>query len=613
MSITIDFQPVGKKVTIQKGQTLLQAAQTAGVGLTAICGGQKSCGACLVKLIGHDDTNPLSDIEIELIPESKRDSGFRLACQTIVEKSMVVEIPPESLTALQRTQVEGDEEAIDFDPNIRFFDVELSEVLQKDLQSDWEKIQQVLKEKGVSNPHVSSLILLKQLPGILRENKWSIRIVLCQDTVVALFPSNTTMLGMAVDVGTTKLAGYLVDLSTGKTLSKNGAMNPQMSYGEDIMARISYIMDEDQGENLQQVIIDAINQMAEDLCQTAESDLTPSQIIETIIVGNTAMHHILLGLPVTQLGVAPFLSAVSTPLDIVASEIGLNVSESSMVHLFPNIAGFVGADHVSMLLAAGIHKTKETTLFIDIGTNTEITLFTESRALACSAASGPAFEGAHIKDGMRAADGAIERIMIDEMGLQYQTINEEKAVGICGSGILDAIAQMLDSGVINQQGRFNGEHSLVRKGEKGLEMVVADASQTKHQYDIVINRKDISEIQLAKAAIRAGIELLLKAVSIPWQDVKKMIIAGAFGSFIDIKSAETIGLFPPLDHVEVKQVGNAAGIGAKIALISKQKRKEAAQIAGFIEYLELSTHKGFTSEFTKAMHLGGSLGLLKED
>ena len=602
MSITIDFQPIGKKVNIQIGQTLLQAAQTAGIGLTATCGGQKSCGACLVRLIGHSDANELSDNEIELIPKPKRDAGFRLACQTIVKESTVVEVPPESLTTLQRTQIEGDEENIGFDPQIRYVDIELSKAVQKDLKSDWEKVQRQLRERDVSNPQVSSLIILKHLPRILRENNWSVRVALSNDIVVGLFPPNTPLLGMAVDVGTTKIAGYLVDLCTGKTLSRFGTMNPQMSYGEDLMARITYMVNENQGENLQHVIVDAINEMAIKLCQTVENNPSPSQIVETVLVGNTAMHHILLGLPVKQLGVAPFLSAVSTPLDILSSEIGLKVSEGSMVHLLPNIAGFVGADHVSMLLAAGIQKTLDTTLFIDIGTNTEITLFANGQALTCSCASGPAFEGAHIKDGMRAADGAIEKIRIDPAGIHYQTINGGNPIGICGSGILDAVAQMLQSGVINRLGSFTADHALVSKGEKGLEMIVVKASQTKHQHDIVINRKDISEIQLAKGAIRAGIELLLKEALIHWRNVKKVIIAGAFGTFIDIKSAETIGLFPPLAGIKVKQVGNAAGIGAKIALLSRLKRKEAAQIADFIEYVELSTHKGFTNEFTKAMY-----------
>lgn len=601
MSIIINFQPIGKKIHIQKGQSLLQAAQSAGIGLSAICGGQKACGSCLVRIVGVSLANPPSEIEIDLISPEKRASGFRLACQTVVAESTVVEIPPESLTALQRTQIEGDEKNVEFDPCISFYDIEFSASEQKDLRSDWEKIRQVLQKKGISDPQVSSLTVLKQLPHILRENNWSVRVVLSENQVSAILPPNSAILGLAVDVGTTKIAGYLVDLSTGVTLAQNGAMNPQMSYGEDIMTRISYLMDADQKDDLQNLIINTISQMAEALCQQAEKNLTPFQIIDTVLVGNTAMHHILLGLPVKQLGVSPFLSAVSTQVDILASEIGLKVSESSRVHFFPNIAGFVGADHIAMLLSAGINDIEKTTLFIDIGTNTEITLFTGVRSIACSTASGPAFEGAHIKDGMRAADGAIERVRIDETGINYQTINDKKPVGICGSGILDAIAQMVNSGVINPQGGFNADHPLVRKGDKGPELVLANAEKTKHQQDIIINRKDVSEIQLAKGAIRAGIELLLNAAEIRWQDVEKVIIAGAFGTFIDVKSAETIGLFPSLKEVKVKQIGNAAGIGAKMALLSRQKRKEATQIADSIEYLELSTHAEFTSEFAKAM------------
>jgi uncharacterized 2Fe-2S/4Fe-4S cluster protein (DUF4445 family) len=504
---------------------------------------------------------------------------------------------------------------------------------------------------------------MRALPTLLRENDWTVRVGLRGDQVVSVTAPDVPLLGLAVDIGTTKVAGYLVDLTTGETLAMRGLMNPQIAYGEDVMARIAYTIEHQQGlQVLQAAIVDALNELARDLCTKGATHLDPcpSHIVEAVVVGNTAMHHLFLGLPVKQLGLAPYVAAVSSPLDVRATEIGLQLAPGATVHLLPNIAGFVGADHVSMLLATNAHQptspppgrteapptglstspplgqfvprseaqtggTEEPLtsrspgpptspplggteggaiiLRLDIGTNTEITLAAAGRLIACSTASGPAFEGAHIRDGMRAAEGAIERVRITDGKLEYQTIGGGPPVGICGSGILDAIAQLKLAGALNHRGAMDPHHPLVRQGENGPEVVLAPAPLTRHGRDVLLNRKDVSEIQLSKGAMRAGIEILLQQFGLAADDIDRFIIAGAFGTYIDVASAVAIGMFPALPLERFRQVGNAAGIGAKLALLSSAQRTASSALAARVEYLELTNYPDFTNEFAKAMSL----------
>jgi uncharacterized 2Fe-2S/4Fe-4S cluster protein (DUF4445 family) len=316
------------------------------------------------------------------------------------------------------------------------------------------------------------------------------------------------------------------------------------------------------------------------------------------------MHHLFLGLPVRQLGLAPYVAAVSAPLDAKAQDIGLGFAPGATVHLLPNIAGFVGADHVAMLLATEAEEMADKVVVrIDIGTNTEITLSANGRLVACSTASGPAFEGAHIRDGMRAAEGAIERVRVSDGSVDYQTIGDGPPVGICGSGILDAIAQFKMAGILNRRGAMDKEHPLVRQSDDGTEVLLAAADATRHGRDIVLNRKDVSEIQLSKGAMRAGIEILLEQFGLTADDIDAFIIAGAFGTYIDVASAITIGMFPSLPLERFRQVGNAAGIGAKLSLLSSKQRAQAATLATNVEYLELTNYPGFTNQFARAMSL----------
>jgi uncharacterized 2Fe-2S/4Fe-4S cluster protein (DUF4445 family) len=333
-----------------------------------------------------------------------------------------------------------------------------------------------------------------------------------------------------------------------------------------------------------------------------ELSLSPEQVVDVVAVGNTAMHHLFSGLPVEQLGSAPYVPVVSEPLAFDASEIGLVTAPGARVFMPANIAGYVGADHVSALLATQSYAAHRTTLVADIGTNTEISLTYQGQVFSCSCASGPAFEGAHIHDGMRAAAGAIDRVHINDGQVILSTINNEPPVGICGSGILNAVAQMLDAGIIDERGVLRGGHERVRARGRQAEFVLAPAGETGHGREVVVTRKDVNEIQLAKGAIRAGIEILLQEAKIPAEAIEEFIIAGAFGTFLDLGSALRVGMFPTIPLERYHQVGNAAGVGAKEMLISRARRAESVQIANGVNYIELTTYATFTPQFVEAMY-----------
>ena len=320
------------------------------------------------------------------------------------------------------------------------------------------------------------------------------------------------------------------------------------------------------------------------------------------MVGNTAMHHLFLGLPVSQLGLAPYVPAVADALDVKARDLGLAFAPGAYVHLLPNIAGFVGADHVAMLLATGLWDEDKVLVGLDIGTNTEVALKAGDRLLTCSTASGPAFEGAHIRFGMRAATGAIERVRLADSRVEDQTIGNTPPVGLCGSGILDAISQLRLAGIMDRLGKIK-PHPRTRQGEKGLEFVLVDADESGVNEDITISRADVSEIQLAKGAMRAGIRILLKKAGLSEADLEGVVVAGAFGTYIDVGSAVTIGMFPPLPPDRFQQVGNAAGMGARLALLSTAQRSRALEIARRVEYIELTNEQSFSTEFARAMAL----------
>jgi len=532
---TIELQPLGRRIRAGAGQSVLATAQSVGVELQAVCGGVGTCGQCKVRCVSGNLTEPTLE-EFEQLGEAGIRVGSRLACQAVPLSDVQMEIPAESLTSLQRVQIEGGGQCVPVDPVL--------------------PLQELVSRRPI--------------------------------------------LGLAIDLGTTKLAGYLVDLESGRTIAASGRMNPQIVYGEDVISRIAFAnKGEDGRRQLREKVIEALNALATELC--IEAHISVDHIFEAVIAGNTAMHHFFLGLPVGQLGTAPYLPATVEPLYQSAEGLGLRLAPNAKVYTPPNIAGYVGGDHVAMLLGIDLNRRPQPTLMIDIGTNTELTLCADGRLFSCSCASGPAFEGAHIQQGMRAAPGAIERVRFEAGEIQYYTIDRQPPTGICGSGILDAIAALLDANLLDERGNFRKQASGLHAGKHDNEFVLAGPEQTESGSSIVLTRQDISEIQFAKAAIRAGIEVLLKLANLAGESLQSIVIAGAFGSYLDMRSAVRVGLFPDIPLERFRQVGNAAGLGARFVLASSTARREAEQIVERIQYVELTNHPAFHEQFVKAL------------
>jgi len=602
MTFYVEFEPVGRRGECPSGGTLLDGARQLGVDLVSLCGGTGNCGRCIVQIIEGGVSEPMPG-ESEFLSFEQLTAGYRLACQTTPTSDCKVRVPPASLTAPQRTQVEGEEIPVVPEPVVPTYPVALSPPSLDDLRADAVRLTDALAQQhGLTETSVD-LAILHQLSHRLREGDCRFRVAVRGREIVALLLPEARPLGLAVDLGTTKIAAYLVDLETGQTVASEGLMNPQIAYGEDVIARLALAReDSSQATLLQTLIVEALNETAAEMC--ARIGAESLHIVDSVVVGNTAMHHLFLGLPVEQLTQAPYVPAVASALDIKVRDLGLHFAPGGYVHLLPNIAGYVGADHVAMLLATGMAQSEGVVLAIDIGTNTEICLAHRGALTSLSCASGPAFEGAHIKHGMRAADGAIEHLRLVQDRVEYQTIGGAPPVGLCGSGILDALAQLHLAGVVDAKGRM-GEHPRVRQTDGPREFVlVGEGEDGSDRPAITFTQKDVRALQLAKGAMRTGINVLLETSGLNPDEIERVIIAGAFGTYIDVASAVAIGMLPRLPLERFRQVGNAAGMGAKLALISRSKRAEAQSLARRIGYVELARDSQFAKTFAQAMYLG---------
>jgi uncharacterized 2Fe-2S/4Fe-4S cluster protein (DUF4445 family) len=582
---------MGIRLLCSEPLKLLDAARQAGIGLRSDCGGAGICGKCIVQIIQlFNDFHP-SEIEKSFLSDSQLADGLRLACETIIENDLKVLIPFNSVTAGQILQVEGGKNFVQPDPLIRQEMISLSEATLDDLSSDFSRIQQALNIKPLN----ASLEVIRLLPYTLRNNHWKANLIIRENELLNIteqaFPK---LLGLAVDVGSTKLACYLVDLETGEVLAAKGVPNPQIAYGEDIMARLAYSLKEKEGlSNLHSLLMKSINQTAGDLC--AQICVLSTDIMDVCLVGNTAMHHFFLGLPIESLAFSPFVPAVSDALNPLSSEIGFDSMHGGRVYIPAVIAGFVGSDHLAFLLAEGFGEDNRVRLGIDIGTNTEIALQKGGKVVSVSTASGPAFEGAHIRFGMRAAPGAIEHISIDRKGkVHFQVIGDQPPVGICGSGILDAVSELRRHGILNSRGRLDKSAPGVQIDDLGKPVFTLTKS-------ITLSQNDIDQILLAKGAIRAGIDVLMDYLKVNPDEIEEVLIAGAFGSYMHPENAMRIGMLPeiPLSHVRV--VGNAAGTGARMMLISKSARHKSEELSKRIEYLELTVYPEFSLFYARGI------------
>jgi uncharacterized 2Fe-2S/4Fe-4S cluster protein (DUF4445 family) len=601
---TIDFEPIGKRVRCQAEETVADCGSRSGIGLNSICGGLGTCQSCKIQVISGK-VSEYTQSELRFFTAKELKEGWRLACQVHPFGSCKIMVPPESMTSLQRVQVEGLTLTAKLEPPIQTYLSELAPPSLIDQKADLDRLLMDLKTRFNVDCDKYDLKEIRGLPDRLRSLKWKCQSVIRKGELIHVMPRKSIPLGLAIDLGSTKIAGYLIDMTRGKTISSKGSMNPQISYGEDIITRIANVVhSRKDGSFMQKLVVEGIAELCADLCK--EANVEVEDIVEVVVVGNTAMHHLFLELPVKQLGLSPFIPVVNNEIEVKADDLGLHIAPGAYVYLLPNIAGFVGADHVAVLLATRTLWDVGLTLILDVGTNTEVSLIDRDKIIATSCASGPAFEGGHIKFGMRAAAGAIEKFLIVDGEIKYQTVNNEPPIGICGSGIVDVIAQLYVNGIVDPSGKLLDGHKRVRdnKGQKEFVIVDNDTGSGSGQSSVAITQKDIRELQLAKAAIRTGIQALLETVGHSESEISKVIIAGAFGSYIDIGNAVEIGLLPSIPVHRFKQVGNAAGLGARLALISMSQRQLAKEIAGRVRYLELSGAPDFNKTFLQASYLG---------
>lgn len=619
------FQPSGRRGYVDDGTTILDASVQLGVDLETVCGGQAKCGKCRVRIEeGHFDrygiessaehVSPMEEQERSFFEKHSGLSGYRLGCQTQTKGDLLVFVPVESRKGKQVVRKEAGDRQIEVKPAVRRYYVELAPATLEDSLGDWQRLHQALEERyGCSGLRIDYRALLV-LQETLRKEDWKATVwVWMGEEVIAVDPGLVeASYGLAVDLGTTTVAGYLCELETGNLVATDSMMNPQVVFGEDVMSRITYAMRTEEGlQKLNDAIIEGLNDLAGRMA--AQAGIERRDIVDCVVVGNTAMHHLFLNIHPEHLGKVPFAPALHSSIDIKARDLGLRIGEGSYVHVLPIEAGFVGADNVGVLIAEEPHKADDLVLIVDIGTNGELVLGNKERLVSVSCATGPAFEGAHIRHGMRAAPGAIERVEIDPQTREprYKIIGNDlwsdesgdlQPRGICGSGIIDVVAQMWRAGVILRNGRLNTDldSPRMRVGEEGPEFVLAWAEETAIGDDIVITQDDIRAVQLAKGAMYAGAKLMMAHLGV--KKLNRVILTGAFGSYIDSTQAMMMGLLPDCDLEKVYAVGNAAGDGARMALLNVDKREEADQIARQVEYLELTVVAGFQDEFAEAMY-----------
>jgi len=660
--VMVIFQPSGRRGEVPKGVNIIEASRLLGVDIEALCGEKKVCGKCVVRIEeGHfekyniqstmDNVSSWKEEEAKFINEERKNKGFRLGCVAKIIGDILVFVPEESRAGKQIVSKAARDIHIDHDPAVKLYTVQLDGPTFENKIGDFERLCNGLeREYGLTDLTID-ILTLRQLPMVLRQEKWLVTVSVWNDKeIVRVRPGRVeTSYGIAIDVGTTTCAGYLCNLQTMEVISTASLMNPQCKYGEDVMARITFSMTTPDGlQRMSDDIIEGLN----DLIGKAIADTHPpkkkvkkkkgedgpdeykevpeegktylrliKEDIEDITIGfNTAMNHILLGLNPEYVGLAPFPPVIHHSLDIRARDLKININPSSYVFVLPNEAGFVGGDNVGVLLAEEPYKHDETQLIIDIGTNGELILGNRHKLISSSCATGPAMEGAQLSFGMRAAPGAIERIEIDPetYDVDYKVIGREatrkfskpeemKAKGICGSGILDVLAELYSSGVITMTGAFNKKalkgHLRFRKNaDTGQpEFILAFKEESSIDKDIVITQKDIRQIQLAKGALYAGCKLMMKRMGV--EKVDKVKIAGAFGTHVDRTKALVMGLFPDCKIENIFGVGNAAGDGCRAALLNVQKRVEANWCSRNVEYLELTVEPTFEKDFMEAMQL----------
>jgi len=660
---SITVYPGGKKITASEGDVLLRVLKKAGFPIPASCGGQGICGKCRVVVKGgvcHASPSPF-------LRKEEISQGYCLACLVLIEGDMEIEIPPESLAAALHTETSTADQATivgyrpageksgqssdskapafefaqpavteptasrrilfeekpiikdklvlgkwEIETRTKRLHLRLHPPTLEDHRSDIERLRAELVSAGFSGDRMRCpLPVLKKLSKVLRAGLWQITVTLIElpdgVEILDIQPGDQTQhhLGLAIDVGTTTVVVYLVDLLTGQVIETAGGYNAQVRCGEDVISRIIYARTPEGLAELQQLVISTINELIEQILKA--TGLSARNIGCVVAAGNTTMIHLLLGLDPRYIREEPYIPTVSLVPPVKASELGLKVNENAYLYCLPAIASYVGGDITAGILTTGMHKEPQLTMFIDIGTNGEIVLGNADWLVAASCSAGPAFEGGEVLHGMRAAHGAIESVAIDRESLEprLSVIGQVAPAGICGSGIIDTLAEMFLSGLLDRKGKICRDilHPRLREGEYGFEYVLAFAKDTAIGKDIVITEIDIDNILRAKGAVYAGCSTLLKQMGLGIEDIERFLIAGGFGRYLNIHNAVVIGLLPDLPYERFRYLGNSAVTGGHLALLSQRLWREAEQIARSTTYLELSTSASFMDEYVSALFL----------
>ncbi len=653
---TVHFTPGDIAVTVPSGAMLAEAAQLAGFDLNQPCGGQGRCGRCAV-IVDDPATRDASSARsavrrrstIRLAPEDVA-AGYALACQTVIEGDAWVTVPPQQ--AIERKLVTQKVAArvelpFVYEPDqhqsIRRYFLRLDPPDLSDQTDDWARVLRGLATAGVARPQ-ASLQVLRALPGVLRGESddrdqmeppadvwhagpapWEVTAIIAIDTwdrpegppqLLAILPGDRTgrNLGAAVDIGTTTISVWLVDLESGEVVAQVADYNGQIARGEDVISRIIYAKKQDRLEEIQRLVTGTLNRLLEAACKQVSA--TTNEIFKLVIAGNTTMTHLLLAIPPESIRLAPYVPVVNHVPTLTAGELGLAAHPQAIVDCLPGVASYVGADISAGVLSTHMDEADELTLFIDVGTNGETVLGNADWLVTCACSAGPAFEGAGVEHGMRATAGAIEEVWINSDTLEptYRVIGrgEEKPKGICGSGLLSLLAEMFVTGVIDKAGNLNlGAAPRIREGEHGPEYVVAWGRETAHGRDITITKVDIDNLMRAKAAIYAGFNVMAQSVGVELADVSQMLIGGSFGQYINVEKAVQIGLLPdlpapagsPSPWDRFRFLGNTSIRGAYMALLRRDVRAHLTRVAGMMTYLELSADNSFYDAFTSALFL----------
>lgn len=623
------FTPSGRRGHFPIGTPVLKAARALGVDIDSVCGGRGICGRCQIQVsegsfskhgIVSSAGNLTAFNEVETRYKSKKSmrDERRLSCQALLEGDVVIDVPADSQVHRQVVRKRAEVRDIKLDPAIRLHYVEVEEPDMHKPTGDLERLRRALEDQWGLKDLECDLRILQSLQKSLREGKWKVTVAVHRAQVItAIWPGfHDRVFGLAVDVGSTTIAAHLCSLRSGEVVASSGIMNPQIRFGEDLMSRVSYAMMNPGGDKeMTQAVRDGLNVLVREVCK--EADILPSEILNAAFVGNPIMHHLMLGIDPTELGGAPFALTLNSGLTIWATEMGLEINEDARIYVLPCIAGHVGADTAGVILSETPYLSEDIVLVVDVGTNAELVLGNKDRLLAASSPTGPAFEGAQISCGQRAAPGAIERMRIDPETLEprFKVIgcdlwsNEEGfdqatlrigVTGICGSGVIEALGEMFLAGILVTDGTIDG--AMAEKSPR----IQADGRTFSYliregEPEIRITQNDVRAIQLAKAALYAGARLLMDHLGI--DKVDRIVLAGAFGSHIDVKYAMILGMIPDCDLSKVASAGNAAGTGARIALLNQKARDEIEEVVRRVEKIETAVEPKFQAHFIEAMGL----------